>query len=81
VKTAISIPDDTFDEASRRAHQLGMSRSAFFMVAARRYLDELDRSSLTEQINQALARVTGTDETAEAAVAAGRLALASEDDW
>ena len=44
MKTAISLPDDTFDRASQRATELGMSRSEFFARAAQHYLDELDAS-------------------------------------
>jgi metal-responsive CopG/Arc/MetJ family transcriptional regulator len=81
VKTAISIPDDTFDKASRRARELGMSRSEFFARAAARYLDELDAQSLTPQINQALAALDGSDDTAEHAVAAGRRVLDATPEW
>jgi metal-responsive CopG/Arc/MetJ family transcriptional regulator len=79
VKTAISVPDDTFDEATRQASELGISRSEFFTRAARRYLDELASRSLTEQVNEAL-QAAGSDDSADAAVAAGRTLLA-EDDW
>ena len=38
VKTAISVPDETFEQATRQAAELGISRSEFFARAARRYL-------------------------------------------
>lgn len=79
VKTAISVPDDTFDEATKQASELGISRSEFFTRAARRYLAELASRSLTEQVNEAL-QTAGTDDSADAAVAAGR-ELLTEDDW
>ena len=79
VKTAISVPDDTFDEATKQASELGISRSEFFTRAARRYLDELASRSLTEQVNEAL-QTARTDDSADAAVAAGR-ELLTEDDW
>lgn len=81
MKTAISIPDGTFDRATRRAAALGMSRSQFFTVAAQRYLDQLDAESLTEQIDAALA-IAGPDDSNEVAVAAGRRLLSrDEDGW
>lgn len=80
MKTAISLPDDAFDAADRRAQELGVSRSEFFATAARRYVEELDRSSLTQQIDEALAHVT-SDDSAPAAAAAGRTRLGSGDDW
>jgi metal-responsive CopG/Arc/MetJ family transcriptional regulator len=83
MKTAISLPDDTFEQATRQAAELGISRSEFFARAARRYLDELAERSLTEQIeqiDQALA-AAGPDDSADAAVSAGRDRLARQDDW
>lgn len=80
MKTAISVPDDTFDQATKQAAELGISRSEFFTRAARRYLDELASRSLTEQVNDAL-RVAGSDDSAAAAAAAGRKLLAAGDDW
>lgn len=59
MKTAISIPDETFQDAERCADALGMSRSEFFTVAARHYIDELDAQSLTSRIDAAIGRATG----------------------
>ena len=52
VKTAISLPDDTYEQAARQAAELGISRSEFFARAARSYLLELASHSLTQQINE-----------------------------
>jgi len=82
MKTAISLPDATFERACRRASDLGISRSEFFARAAQRYLDELDSQSLTVQIDSALERLAGTDEAQAAAVAVGQLVLdAVDDEW
>jgi metal-responsive CopG/Arc/MetJ family transcriptional regulator len=80
VKTAISLPDDTFHRASRRAEELGMSRSEFFAVAAQRYLDQLDDESTTRQIDVALETLAQVDESSEDAVAAGRRTLEESDE-
>jgi hypothetical protein len=80
VKTAISVPDDTFDLATRRARELGISRSEFFTRAARRYLDDLSTATLTRQIDDALGAV-GADDSGQAAGRAGRKRLAGEADW
>jgi len=80
VGTAISLPDDTFDRATRRAGELGVSRSEFFATAAQRYLDELDAQSVTGQIDRALATLPEPDGSSTDAVAAGR-ALLTSDDW
>lgn len=82
MKTAISVPDETFDRVSQTASDLGMSRSEFFARAAQRYLDELDAQSLTSQINNAMAHLDGTDEAETAAVASGHRVLdAVDDEW
>jgi metal-responsive CopG/Arc/MetJ family transcriptional regulator len=83
MKTAISLPDETYEQATRKAAELGISRSEFFARAARRYLDDLAAEaaeSLTQQIDEALA-VAGVDDTEDLAVAAGRRRLADETDW
>jgi hypothetical protein len=79
MKTAISVPDDTYEQATRQAEALGISRSEFFARAARSYLDQLASRSLTEQINEALE--TADDDSNAAAAAAGRSYLARQDDW
>ena len=82
MKTAISLPDETFERASRRAAELGISRSEFFATAAQRYLDELDAESLTAQVDAALDAQTVADSSNVDAVAVGRRRLlAGDDDW
>jgi antitoxin MazE6 len=80
MKTAISVPDETFEQATRQAAELGISRSEFFARAARRYLDELASRSLTQQVNDAL-QAAGDDDSAAVAVQAGRDLLAAGADW
>jgi Ribbon-helix-helix protein, copG family len=80
VKTAISVPDDTFHRVSRRAAELGMSRSEFFTRAAQQYLKMLNASSVTAQIDDALA-TAGADRSWRDAVQVGRRRLASDSDW
>jgi metal-responsive CopG/Arc/MetJ family transcriptional regulator len=74
MKTAISIPDETYTQAEERAAELGLSRSEFFTRAIRRYLEQLDAESVTDQIDSAIALLAG-DDSAAAAVSAGRRAL------
>jgi len=80
MKTAISVPDETFIRASKRAAELGMSRSELFTRAAQQYLERLDAASITEQIDRALA-VVGDDDSSSAAVTAGRNRLSRENEW
>ncbi|HEU0239788.1 MAG TPA: ribbon-helix-helix protein, CopG family [Mycobacterium sp.] len=80
MKTAISVPDETFNEVQRRAATLGVSRSEFFTTAARHYIRELDARSLTGRIDSVI-EVVGPDESSKAAVRTGRRRLSDQDDW
>ncbi len=55
MKTAISVPDETFRRVEDAARRLGVSRSEFFARAAERWLDDLDEDHLTDAINAAVA--------------------------
>jgi predicted DNA-binding protein len=81
VKTAISVPDETFERADRQAAALGVSRSELYTTAVQRYLDQLEEESLVAGINAAV-DLAGGDESSHAAVAEGRRTLdAVEDYW
>ena len=59
-----------------------MSRSEFFSQAAARYLDELDATAMTEQINQVVDGQGQVDVSASMAVSQGRRVLVDcSDDW
>lgn len=81
MKTAISVPDTTYERASKRAQDLGMSRSEFFSRAAVRYLDELDSESVTYQIDLAVAALGDDDSGADAVDAGRRLLAGTADEW
>lgn len=81
MKTAISLPDEVFERATKQAAELGISRSEFFARAARRYLDELAEESITHLIDEALDAAGEDDDSAVVAVTAGRRRLATEVDW
>jgi metal-responsive CopG/Arc/MetJ family transcriptional regulator len=82
VKTAISVPDDTFERVSRRAEELHMSRSELFARAAEKYLDALDAQSLAKDVDRALADLGADDDASADAVAAGHRVLdAADDTW
>lgn len=55
MKTAISLPDDTFHRVQSAADRLGVSRSEFFARAAERWLDALEDDGTTEAIDRAIA--------------------------
>jgi metal-responsive CopG/Arc/MetJ family transcriptional regulator len=70
VKTAISVPDDTFHRVDRAAKRLGVSRSEFFSRAAEKALDTLDDDGTTEAINRAIAGLPADHAFTDAAAAA-----------
>lgn len=72
VKTAISVPDDTFRAADEAAAKLGISRSQFFARAAERFIQELANEDLTAQIDASLQGVDQSDDGAFVRAAAAQ---------
>lgn len=70
MKTAISLPDDTFRRVDDAAKRLGVSRSEFFARAAERWLDALEDVGTTLAIDQAIAGVAAEHAFTDAAAAA-----------
>ena len=70
MKTAISVPDDTFRRVDDAARRLGVSRSEFFARAAERWLESLDDDGTTDAINRAIAGIEPEHQFTEAAAAA-----------
>lgn len=72
MKTAISVPDQTFRRVDDAARRLGVSRSEFFARAAERWLAALDDEGTTEAIDRVLQ--TAHVDTAFSDAAAAELA-------
>lgn len=70
MKTAISLPDETFERVERAARKLGVSRSEFFARAAERWLDDLEDERTTRAIDRAVAGLPSESEFVDAAAAA-----------
>ncbi|WP_026452942.1 CopG family transcriptional regulator [Saccharomonospora iraqiensis] len=75
METAISVPDTTFEKVEQRATALGVSRSEFYTRAAQRYLADLETQDLSDEIDDALARIQGED-SSTLAVRAGHRRIA-----
>jgi metal-responsive CopG/Arc/MetJ family transcriptional regulator len=75
VKTAISVPDETFRRVDQAARRLGVSRSEFYARAAQSWLDALAEEDTTDAINSAIAGLPAEKAFTDAAAAA----LASDD--
>jgi metal-responsive CopG/Arc/MetJ family transcriptional regulator len=70
MKTAISVPDDTFRRVDDAAKRLGVSRSEFFARAAEKALDAFEDDGTTEAINRAIAGLPADHAFTDAAAAA-----------
>lgn len=70
VKTAISVPDETFGRVDAAAKRMRLSRSEFYSRAAERWLRELDDADVTEAINDVLAGTEPEHGFTDAAAAA-----------
>ena len=82
MKTAISIPDDTFDRVTRTARKLGMSRSELMTKATVAYLDDLESRDLTREIDRVLELMHTDVSDDQAVVDASKARLAEiDDEW
>jgi metal-responsive CopG/Arc/MetJ family transcriptional regulator len=57
MKTAISVPDEVFEQAERTARQLNVSRSELYSRALSEYLARHTDSEVTRSINAAISEV------------------------
>ncbi|MDX8152176.1 ribbon-helix-helix protein, CopG family [Patulibacter brassicae] len=80
MKTAISVPDQTFARVDDAAARLGVSRSEFYARAAERWLAELERASVTARIDAVLADA-GDDGADDAFVAEAARRTAARSSW
>ncbi len=79
MKTAISVPDDTYARVERAAREHGMNRSEFYSRAAERYVAHLESTDVTAAID-VVADAVNADESSRFAVAAGSATLGADDD-
>jgi hypothetical protein len=61
MKTAISVPDDVFDQAERAAKRLGLSRSEFFTRAVRAFLATRAEQNITSSYDAAFGDAASSD--------------------
>jgi metal-responsive CopG/Arc/MetJ family transcriptional regulator len=62
MKTAISVPDEVFEEAERLSAHLAKSRSQLFTDAMREYLARHDPVSVTERLNEVVDDLSPTED-------------------
>lgn len=64
MKTAISVPDDVFEQADRLARRAGRSRSDVYSAALREYVARHDPEQVTEALDAAVSDL-GDDATSD----------------
>ena len=63
MKTAVSLPDDLFENADLFAQQRDMTRSQLYAMALREYLQRHRNEDITARIDAAMQKIqTGTGE-------------------
>ncbi len=78
-KTAISVPDDTFERVERRTRELGWSRSEFYSRAAAQLLDALNADNITAEIDAAI--VATDQDGSDSQIRAAGLKRLADVDW
>jgi metal-responsive CopG/Arc/MetJ family transcriptional regulator len=59
MKTAISVPDELFEEAEKLARRLNRSRSRLFADAVREYIARHDPDAVTAALDRVYAEADG----------------------
>jgi metal-responsive CopG/Arc/MetJ family transcriptional regulator len=78
MKTAISIPDEIFEEADRLARRMKKSRSELFSKAVAEYVARHTPDLVTEAMNRVCAEIGGS---ADPFVAAVSLRTLERSEW
>ena len=78
MKTAISIPDEVFEDAERLARRTKRSRSRLFSDALKEYLARHTPDRVTEAMNKALEEV---GEASDPFVSAGARRVLERSEW
>jgi metal-responsive CopG/Arc/MetJ family transcriptional regulator len=56
MKTAVSMPDDLFQQAEAAARRLRVSRSELYATALAEFLKQQDTRSITQRLNELYSR-------------------------
>ena len=52
MKTAISIPDNLFNDAEITAKQMGLARSQLYVMAIKEFIEHHQRDKITKKLNE-----------------------------
>ncbi len=62
MKTAISIPDNLFNDAEITARQLGLARSQLYVKAIKEFIEHHNKDKITEKLNRLYSDNTDIEE-------------------
>jgi len=78
MKTAVSLPDKTFEAADSLATRLGISRSELYATAIESYLQRYRDEEITEALNRVYAE---EDSSLDPGIAAMQWSSIPRDEW
>jgi len=81
MKTAISIPDEVFNEAERAAKKLGVSRSELYATAVADFIERYRREGITEKLNEIYARDEDAASSLDQDLELLQLETLTKEDW
>ncbi len=81
MKTAISIPDDVFENAERTAKKLGVSRSELYANAVSEFIERYRREGITEKLNELYDAEEGAESSPDPNLNALQLETLAKVDW
>lgn len=62
MKTAISIPDNVYNDAEITAKQLGLARSQLYVLAIKEFIEHHNKENITEKLNLVFTRESNVDD-------------------
>jgi metal-responsive CopG/Arc/MetJ family transcriptional regulator len=81
MKTAISLPDELFQEAERHAKQQSKSRSQLYAEAVREYLTRHAPDEVTEAMNRVVDQLEEGDRASYGFVAESARRILERTEW
>ena len=63
MKTAVSLPDQLYQEAEKTAHELGIPRSQLFARALEAFISMHKRENITERLNRVYSKIDQSEFT------------------
>ena len=81
VKTAVSIPEDLFQELNNTAKELKLSRSGLLTLAVREFLEARENRRMLDQLNKVYADGPTEEEREYLRLMKARYSKIFKDEW